>query len=58
LDPNKTLEVLRAISARILRNIDEDVALDEDEVSTLCESFQALDEWISKKGFLPEAWKP
>jgi hypothetical protein len=58
LDPNEALKVLRAISARILRNIDEDVPLDGDEVNTLCESFQALDEWIAKKGFLPEAWKP
>jgi hypothetical protein len=55
MDPNVNLREQRMIIADML-------AEDSDEIDTgdalrLAELAQALDEWISKGGFLPDAWK-
>jgi hypothetical protein len=48
MDPDTCLARIRALVARQL-------AADEDtELAELCE---ALDEWISQGGFLPQAWR-
>lgn len=54
MDPNCNLEEQREIAARILKN--EGSAATSD-VLRLAELVQALDEWITKGGFLPQAWR-
>lgn len=55
MDPTRTLERIRELTEYMLElNVEmelEDVA---DELSTC---IQALDEWLSQGGFLPEQWK-
>jgi hypothetical protein len=56
MDPNETLRLLRERAANVIRQADE--GLDNPEACfDLAEAFQNLDEWISKGGFLPDAWK-
>lgn len=50
MDPNETLRRLRELAERELNAPDPDNA-------DWAEWFQALDEWISRGGFLPDAWK-
>jgi hypothetical protein len=50
MDPNETLRLLRANVAR------EQDGRDGSHAEEICEYFQALDEWISKGGFLPAEW--
>jgi hypothetical protein len=59
LDPNKTLSDIRAVVRRIHQAEDndasaEDIARDAGELATLV---QALDEWLTRGGFLPDAWR-
>lgn len=57
MDPNETLVSIRALTAKIIELSDKD---DEDlaiEGLELAEAAQALDEWLTKGGFLPSAWK-
>jgi hypothetical protein len=53
MDPNKALTTIREVIAGIL---DGSGACEVHELDEMAESFQALDEWITKGGFLPEAW--
>ncbi len=48
MDPNATLEELRRLT--------ETCDLSDDELERLVVLVRALDEWISKGGFLPKAW--
>lgn len=50
MDPNKTLNELRKVMAEIRRTPQSDEA---DEAAEL---FQALDDWITRGGFLPKDW--
>ncbi len=50
MDPNKTLEDIREILAT-----EDDYVQRAGELATLV---QALDEWLTSGGFLPEAWTP
>lgn len=55
MDPNQTLVELRAFAARI--NGDDETACDAAaDAETMATLFQALDEWLSNRGFLPFAW--
>lgn len=49
MDPNETLAELRKLAARLL-----DTGGWPDDMA---EKFQALDEWLSKGGFLPTDWQ-
>jgi hypothetical protein len=49
MDPDTTLEALR----RLMEDIHEG---DEDILDSIVEHFQALDEWLSDGGLLPEDW--
>lgn len=51
MDPNTALEEIRASLAtyRLVGSADE-------VVKSLVEHFEALDEWLSRGGFLPRAW--
>lgn len=53
MDPNKTLKDLREIVS--LYNEGD---ADHWEIERAVELVEALDEWLSKGGFLPEAWSP
>lgn len=59
MDPNETLGRLRTLAAKVIHEADtnDNVTDLESEASDLAESFQALDAWLSKQGFLPDAWK-
>lgn len=55
MDPNETLRQIRAYAKQMREDTDPGVlrahALD------LAESVEALDEWLIRGGFLPDAWK-
>lgn len=53
MDPEEALRLCRESAQRILDG--EEKSFDP---AMLAESFTALDEWISRGGFLPEAWQP
>lgn len=57
MDPNAYLEEIRQL---VNQQRDADVAensLCASSVDRLAELVHALDEWIAKGGFLPDAWK-
>lgn len=54
MDPNAALERLRELTKRI-HETDEDLFDLADEMAT---TFEGLDEWLSKGGFLPGKWQP
>jgi hypothetical protein len=60
VDPEETLEELRNMSAEIMKNADSVHPPTHNWLAgaavELAEKFQAMDEWISKGGFLPKAW--
>lgn len=51
MDPNAALAEIREITAHIL-----DGKPDSGQALRLAELSEALDEWLSKGGFLPSAW--
>ena len=56
MDPNQALEGAREAYAAALeaeKNADSDLI---DFLQSAVESYQALDEWPSRGGFLPTAW--
>lgn len=55
MDPNETLKRLRALTMNVLGQAENGLD-DPDSCFELAECAQALDEWISKGGFLPAAW--
>lgn len=55
MDPNETLritrdEIKKASNARTTEEY-------SDHASAAMDAMEALDEWLSKGGFLPEPWK-
>jgi hypothetical protein len=55
MDPNANLEAQRRIVARI---IDLDAtAIDPVDAVALADLVQALDEWLTRGGFLPAEWQ-
>ena len=61
MDPNATLKIARAAVEQINAETDLGDACDYSRVSLsvpeLAEAFEALDQWLSKGGFLPAAWR-
>lgn len=49
MDPNETLKRIRRLTAS--------ADLSDDELEELVTLVKALDDWISKGGFLPDAWR-
>jgi hypothetical protein len=49
MDPNDALAEMREIAKA-------DQSEYHDDIHRLCELFIGLDEWITRGGFLPEAW--
>lgn len=54
MDVNVTLDEMRALAAELEA---DEYEVDSDVTMQLVERFRALDEWIGKGGFLPEAWQ-
>lgn len=58
MDPNETLRQIRAhIKAMNEADEKEDAAAYAFAAMQLAESVEAMDEWLSKGGFLPEEWE-
>lgn len=56
MDPNATLKRIRELVEAVLdHDLDDRDALDA--AGYLADAVQALDQWLSKGGFLPEAWR-
>ncbi len=56
MDPDKCLEEIRKCAAVVNEQAEAGLS-DFDACFHLAEHVAALDEWISKGGFLPAAWK-
>lgn len=56
MDPNATLEELRNLASLAADQHGGDPDADY-LAARMAELFQALDEWLSKGGFAPAAWK-
>lgn len=57
MDPNAALAEIRETAAIVRDRIDRGEDPDVDgSVSVLVEHVEALDEWLSKGGFLPQDW--
>ena len=52
MDPNATLAQIRDLVAQQNGAVD----LDDDDILTLCERFEALDVWLTNGGFPPADW--
>jgi hypothetical protein len=55
MDPNETLRLLRLTLKQM--KADTDPAIRQAHADEAAEHFNALDNWMSSGGFLPEAWK-
>lgn len=55
MDPNETLRLLRLTVAQM--RADEHPDIRKAHADEIAEYFDALDEWLSRGGFLPEAWE-
>lgn len=53
MDPNATLEEMRTLAEALIEADDPDPG----DVERLAHLVQALDQWITKGGFLPAAWQ-
>lgn len=56
MDPNETLRQLRNAVRYFERPQSERLLTDDELLDEITERFRALDEWLSKGGFKPEAW--
>lgn len=62
MDPEAALTRIRELAAEIINMSDEIDEFDsfghvDEEANELAETFQGLDEWITKGGFLPKDWR-
>lgn len=57
MDPNATLMELRALAQAHMDEGPEETGLDVADAVRMAELVQALDEWITRGGFLPDAWQ-
>lgn len=54
MDPSATLTEIRRLVAEGMDGSDAELF---DRMSELLDSFDGLDGWLSRGGFLPEAWQ-
>lgn len=54
MDPDEALRILRLTAKQM--DADENPLIFAAHANELIEHFTALDEWLSKGGFLPAAW--
>lgn len=58
MDPNETLRRLREKVREARADAEVQGYVNLGDAVAVLEYFAALDEWLSKGGFLPEAWRP
>lgn len=56
MDPNATLNALRALLAKFRQQDIDGTVYDWHDLARVAELAEGLDEWISKGGFLPDDW--
>lgn len=57
MDPNAVLEELRfAVSDYIIASDNDSADAEHDAAARMADCAEALDEWMSKGGFLPAEW--
>ena len=54
MDPNEVLRLLRLTCKQFA--VDEHPAIRQAHAEEIIEHFEALDEWLSRGGFLPADW--
>jgi len=62
LDPNALLERMRKLTARVLKETEEEdhsyaQTMRDTTSGELAQLFQHLDQWITGGGFLPKDWR-
>lgn len=57
MDPNEALKLARAAAVELTELLDKEEPIDRDTLDLLVSSFRALDEWLSRDGFLPTDWR-
>lgn len=62
MDPNANLQEQLELASQFLSQADQDEATRSefvpiDEVARLAELVVSLDEWLNRKGFLPQRWQ-
>jgi ribosomal protein S20 len=55
MDPDQALQDLRSAIKRLDKSVDTDEFINATALTR--DAAQALDEWLSKGGFLPKAWE-
>ena len=60
MDPDEALRLAREAAGELLQADDDGNFTDPatTNLGQLIEAFTALDEWLTKGGFLPKDWKP
>lgn len=60
MDPNEALRLAREAVGELLQADDDGNFTDPQttNLGQLIEAFTALDEWLSRDGFLPDDWRP
>lgn len=56
MDPNETLRIIRLTTKQM--RVDEHPDIRKQHADDLAEHVEALDEWLTKGGFLPSDWDP
>lgn len=58
MDPNATLAEIRRLIDNLKFQIEPHTGLvDLDDASELIDRFEGLDDWLSRRGFLPADWE-
>jgi len=59
MDPNACLEQLRALAQELSDAYEDENGngIDQDDAIAFVECFNAIDDWLTSKGFLPKAWE-
>lgn len=57
MDPNATLEELRQLSAQLNGDIEGGNDSMSEDYEKFVSLFDALDVWLTQKGFKPDDWK-
>lgn len=55
MDPDETLSMIRDLAKQVRAAADDELAASYG--SELADAIEILDEWLSKGGFLPDAWE-
>jgi hypothetical protein len=56
MDPNECLKICQRLARRIIEEADSGLPISDNKGERLAEQFLALDEWISRGGFIPKLW--